>query len=183
MSEWWESLDGHLDRAWSTLSRGVADRRAPARHLTLATIAQDGAPALRTVVLRGARRSDAVLEVHTDARSAKVAELRLDPRAAVHIWDPKARFQIRLSSRVEIVMGDAGAWASVPPRARAVYGEGPPPGAPVPEPVPQRGEGDQAAFTRLLLHLDRIETLHLGEDMHRRAAFLAPDWAGGWIAP
>ncbi|MGY6410125.1 MAG: hypothetical protein ACXIUV_03735 [Alkalilacustris sp.] len=82
---WAATLPTLHAEAWARLVRGVHDRRAAARHPTLATVAADGAPQLRTVVLRAADRAQARLHVHTDLRSAKVGDLRAEPRAAVHV--------------------------------------------------------------------------------------------------
>ena len=59
-------LRAFLDEAWRHLQRGVADSRSPARYPTFATVAADGTPEARTVALRGASRSQSMLEVHTD---------------------------------------------------------------------------------------------------------------------
>mgnify|MGYP001297562705 CR=1 FL=1 len=81
MSEWFESLDGIFAQLWTGLEQGVADRNAPARHPTIATVSVDGWPETRMVVLRAATRETGGLEVHTDITSAKVASLRAQPRA------------------------------------------------------------------------------------------------------
>ena len=48
------SLAAFYRAAWDQLGRGVADAKHPARTPTLATIAANGFPAQRTVVLRAA---------------------------------------------------------------------------------------------------------------------------------
>lgn len=78
---------------WERLVRGVHDRRAAARHPTLATVAPDGLPETRTVVLRAANATTACLDIYTDLRSAKVASLRANPRAVLHVWDSSAHLQ------------------------------------------------------------------------------------------
>ena len=70
-------LAGFLDLGWQAIAEGQSDPAAPAR---LAVLATPG-PAARLVVLRRADRARACLEVHTDAASAKAAELSADPRA------------------------------------------------------------------------------------------------------
>ena len=91
-----------LDLGWQRLTRGVADRRAAARHPAFATVSPDGLPEARTVVLRGASRSDGTVEVHTDGGSDKIASLKANPHAQLMIWDEKPKLQIRLSTRVTI---------------------------------------------------------------------------------
>lgn len=209
MTEWSDSLPGIHDRVWQTLSRGVADRHAPARHLAFATVAPDGAPQVRTVVLRAADRTAATIDIHTDLRSAKIAALGADPRAEALVWDPRAHLQIRLSGPVAILTGPAVAplWSRIPDTARVSYGNTPGPGVPIPGPL-DHGPGDgTAVFAVLRMAIARIDALHLG-DRHRRAHFAKADaqpdgwvdaqpdakpvgsadgwaggWAGGWLSP
>ena len=66
---------------WRPLLRGARERegRQPqARWLQLATVATDGTPRIRTLVFRGWAGA-AVLDLLTDGRSAKVAELSQQP--------------------------------------------------------------------------------------------------------
>lgn len=186
MSEWFETLEGLRERVWQRLGRGVADRRAPARHPTLATVGTDGAPEARTVVLRGAVQSAGTVTIYTDAASAKVAELARDPRAALHVWEPKDRLQIRLALTVSVRTGAAldPLWEALSPGARRAYGGQPAPGLPIDDPVSGYAETrERARFAVMEGRVERIEALHLG-DWHRRAAFARDDgFAGGWIAP
>ena len=154
-----------LDAAWDALLRGVADRDADLRLLTLATAGTDGWPQARTVVLRGADRAAGRLTVHTDRQSAKVAELAADPRATLLGWDAGAALQVRLRVRVAARDGTAEEWARVPPASRPAY------------------SGDPARFTVLTATVEAMDLLHLGP-VHRRAVFLRADgWAGVWRAP
>jgi hypothetical protein len=167
------------------MGRGVADARAPARHIALATTAPDGAPQVRTVVLRAAEPEAGTIDIHTDLRSAKVAALRARPQAEALVWDRRARLQVRLSGEVAILTGEGAAalWARVPMAARPVYGADPPPGTPIAGALAYASGDGTAAFAVLRLTLGRIEVLHLGE-RHRRAAFLRDgNWEGQWLSP
>jgi hypothetical protein len=177
-----DSPEAMRTAAWQAMARGVADRRSPARHPTLATIGPDG-PQARTVVLRG--WADDVAEVHTDAASAKLSELRADPRAALHVWLPRQDMQIRLSATVGIVLNDADRWARIPEGARIVYGGDPTPGVPLGAAEDFRPGRDFARFAVLRLSVIRADLVHLGADLHRRAILRrdADGWTGGWVAP
>jgi pyridoxamine 5'-phosphate oxidase len=182
---WAVRLDSLHAAAWQRLIRGAKDRRAPARHPTLATVTPDGHPALRTVVLRAAHQESGVLEIHTDLNSAKIADLRTNPIAALHIWDARAHLQLRLHAEATLHSGPevAEIWARVPVPSRNGYGTQPAPGQPIPEALAYRKHPDQAAFAVLHLHLTTMDILHLGPE-HRRARFTrARDWAGEWLAP
>lgn len=168
-----------LDMTWTALIRGKADRRHPARHPTLATIGPNG-PEMRTLVLRGVDRDAATLELHTDALSPKVTQIKADPRVALHIWVPTQRLQIRARATAEILPGDPALFASLPDFAKANYA-GPVPGAKPDSDTPDTAA--EARFTRILCTLTEIDALLLS-DPHQRALFTANQkWSGRKIAP
>lgn len=185
MSEWFETLEGLQGQVWQSLSRGVADKRHPARLPNFATVSATGWPEVRTVVLRAARPSLAQVEVHTDLHSDKIASLRATPRAALHVWEPKRDLQIRLQTTVTILSGDdvTARWKEVPDPARQSYGVTPPPGTPIATALDYVKDPDPATFAVLICDVQQIDAVHLG-DRHRRAVFARDrDWAGQWLSP
>ncbi|MBV0912388.1 pyridoxamine 5'-phosphate oxidase family protein [Anianabacter salinae] len=186
MSEWFETLDGLHARLWQRLARGAADAKAPERHLVMATAGLDGGAEARTVVLRRVSESDALIEVHTDALSRKVAELAADPLAAFHVWNPRQRLQIRLRAQAEVITGTAVAetWARVPDASRGAYGTVPAPGQPIPQGDAFIRQPQMERFAILRAHVQDIDVVHLGEAQHRRARFQREGgWQGEWLAP
>lgn len=180
---WIASLSGLHDQVWQRLLRGVADRRAPARHPTLATVGLDGGAEARTVVLRAVDRSAGTLEIHTDALSGKVAELQRQPRAALHVWDSRVRLQMRLRVTVAF-LETANRWQRIPPASRLAYGGEPAPGSPLRSPHDYRETTDPARFLVLSCKLRELDVLHLGGERHRRARFdRVDDFVGVWLAP
>jgi hypothetical protein len=176
-----QTLHRLFETVWAQIARGVADRRHPCRHPTLATIGPHG-PEARTLVLRAATRATATLELHTDAASPKAAQIAADPRVALHVWLPKPRLQIRARARATLAPGDASLFATLPPAAQANYG-GAVPGTPLDIASGPDTAGDPARFTRILCALHEIDVLHLS-DPHRRARFRADAaWHGAWIEP
>ena len=178
-------LGAFLDLGWQRLTRGVADRRAAARHPVFATVSPEGAPEARTVVLRGARRADGTVEVHTDGGSDKVMSLRANPLAQLMIWDEKAKLQIRLSTSVDISHGNAvvDRWQNVPDGSRIAYGASPKPGTPIPSAASYTKLASLDWFTVLTCRIESIELMQL-VDPHRRAVFKASaGWAGEWRVP
>lgn len=179
------------DDALARLAAAVAARDHPCRTPVLATVGPDGAPGARTVVLRGVDAAARAVDLHTDARSAKVAALRREARAVLVFHDPGAAVQLRLSGRVALHAGDAvaaAAWARVPDASRTLYATAEAPGTPAPAPPPPAP--DPAAgiknFAVLRLVFDGMEVLHLDPPPHRRAVF-AWDAAGRegatWVVP
>jgi len=121
---------------WRPLLRGARQRegRAPqARWLQLATVAADGSPRVRTLVFRGWAAA-ATLDLLTDGRSAKAAELRQEPRVELCWLLPKARCQFRLRGQRQQLDPDSNLaartqhWQQLNPGARALWGW-PQPGA------------------------------------------------------
>ncbi|MFP7672916.1 pyridoxamine 5'-phosphate oxidase family protein [Marivita sp. S0852] len=178
-------LAAFLDLGWQRLTRGVQDRRAAARHPVFATVSTKGLPEARTVVLRAADRGAATVEIHTDSGSGKMISLRQTPVAQLHIWDEKARLQIRLSTSVEINQGASVAqdWARVPEGSRMAYGASPKPGSPIARAHAYTKLSRESAFAVLICTIREIELMQLS-DPHRRAVFKAETgWQGGWIVP
>ena len=131
-----------------------------------------------------------VLEVHTDTRSAKHAELRARSSATLHGWDAGAQVQLRISGQASLHTGDdaALAWAALRPESRATYRVRPGPGTVLATPD-ATGQADErharSVFCVVRLMVGRLEWLHLGQGGHRRARFTWDD-AGTqamWLVP
>ena len=180
------TLESTIDMVWRLLTRGVADRHAPERHPTLATLGLDGAPKLRTLVLRSVDRGVATLECHTDLKSTKVEELQAEPRCSVHIWNPKQKLQMRLDAQADIIKGEAvdDVWVRVPEGSRRIYGGAPLPGSEISAPEAFEPDIDRDRFAVIRLNIQSVETLCLAPERHYRAQFLrVHDWSGQWLAP
>lgn len=182
---WADQLDTLHAQVWRLLVRGVADRHAAARHPTLATSSLTGWPEARTVVLRAADAMVATLDIHTDLSSAKVVELRHNPRATLHIWDAAACLQTRIKVTVTVMSGEdvSAIWARVPDPSRQSYGTLPPPGQPIATALSYDKAPDLSTFAVLRCSVQVLDVLHLGPQ-HRRARFDRADgWMGQWLAP
>lgn len=170
---------------WAILAAGVRDAGAAARLPVMATQGAAGWPEARTVVLRAADAGAGTLDVHTDVLSTKVAELRVTPRATLHVWDAAAAMQIRLRCDVAVLSGAAvrAAWDLVPDLSRLSYGAVPPPGSAVAGPGDFVSRPGAARFAVLRCAVVAMDLLHLGRP-HRRAGFARADgWRGQWLVP
>lgn len=184
-----DDLGEALAEAERLLRRAVADRRSPWRTLQLASIAADGAPDVRTLVLRAFDPDARRLRLHTDRRSAKIAELATDPRVMVHGYDPGAKLQLRLAGEATVLTGadTRAAWLASAPQARACYAIQPAPGSVVatPPPAPLLSPGAEDQFAVLIVRYHSLDWLWLSAEGHRRARF---DWSSGtlvahWLVP
>ena len=125
------------------------------------------------------------VEIHTDTLTPKVEELRVNNRAALHVWIRKSMLQLRLEVCFDILTGldVEERWNAVPPASRISYGTHPVPGQPIAGPFDYEKPAEQARFAVLKGHVQRIEVLYLGAK-HQRALFKRnDDWCGQWIAP
>ncbi|MFN6954218.1 MAG: pyridoxamine 5'-phosphate oxidase family protein [Acetobacteraceae bacterium] len=188
---WADDLDGTLAEAFRLLSRGVADRRSLFHTPCLGSVDADGAPVLRTVVLRGFDPAARTLRIHTDLRSGKAADLRARPAVALHGYDPSAQVQLRLSGIATVHAEDAvaeAAWAASRPFSRRCYAIPDAPGTPcaAPPDAPTDEEAGRPHFAAVLIAFDRLEWLWLCAAGHRRARFTwGPDGARSatWLVP
>lgn len=190
------SLDEVRASAFALLSRAVADRRAPMHTLSVGTAGLDGRPRLRSVILRSLDAATLSLRFHTDLRSAKVAELRRDPRLAILGYDPGQKVQIRIEGEATLHHADAlaaRAWAASQPMSRQCYGAEPGPGTPIGDggafrlPCTEPDfEAGQSNFVAVVCAIATLDWLYLAHSGHRRAHF---EWArqgecvGRWLVP
>ncbi|MBF5013071.1 pyridoxamine 5'-phosphate oxidase family protein [Burkholderia pseudomultivorans] len=191
------SLSATYDRLWSCIESGVGAPRSPFTMLQLATLGIDGAPKVRTVVLRQVCRDTRRLSLHTDVRSEKVAELRRDPRVALVGVDLDALVQIRVEGIASICDDEAerrALWQSSRPHTLLLYRAPLPPGTPVESPDDAHLAANQgsaatddgyANFCVIHVTATRIDWLELAHAGHRRAVFDLSDdgYAGRWVAP
>jgi pyridoxamine 5'-phosphate oxidase len=183
-----------FEAAWTCLSRGVNDRRSPFHTPSIATIGLDGRPRVRTVVLRGADPVQKLLRFHTDLRGGKVAEIERDPRIALHAYDPREKFQVRVEGTAAVhAQGKIAdeAWAASKSMSRACYAVQVEPGRMLEgedEIARARELSDvglaRANFSVVVVQVERIETLYLAHAGHRRAVFeLGEAVTSNWLAP
>ena len=91
--------DQLADRVWRELTRAPHDRHHDWRTPILATqgMGQTG-PQARTVVLREADANRWQLQIYTDARTPKCAELVAQPKAQLIFWSKRLNWQLRVSA-------------------------------------------------------------------------------------
>ena len=174
---------------WRRLLRGVADRRSPFRTPGFATVRTDGAPAVRTVVLRGADAAGRTLHFHTDARSPKARDLESCPRAAWLFYDRKARLQIRVSGRTFLQRQGPevdAAWERTTASGRRTYATAIAPGQVIGEPHPLDLPVDDPrvrdVFCLGTTKVDHIDWLWLHHAGHQRARlqWTGTEWTSTW---
>jgi pyridoxamine 5'-phosphate oxidase len=174
---------------WRALLRGARERegRAPqARWLQLASVAGDGTPRVRTLVFRG-WAGPTTLDLLSDDRSAKAAELAAQPAVELCWLLPRARAQFRLRGSCQPLPPELEQrerqrhWQALSPAGRAVWGW-PSPGEPLDPEAPfpaEIADGAPLPAHLLLLRitLQQVDLLELGAQPHRRRCWrAATDW-------
>jgi len=178
---------------WRPLLRGARQRegRSPqARWLQLATVSSDGTPRVRTLVFRG-WAGPQELDLLTDGRSAKAAELFQEPRVELCWLLPKARCQFRLRGQRLQLDPDSNLaartqhWQQLNPGARALWGW-PQPGAnfdatgdatgPFPAELTD-GTPLPDCFELVRIAVEQVELLELTGHPHQRRRWQADQ---GW---
>jgi pyridoxamine 5'-phosphate oxidase len=187
------SLDAFREAAFGLLTRGVGEPSHPLHIISLATLAADGAPRLRGVVLRAFLPSERLLLIHADQRSAKIGEIGHDPRCAILGYDPHARLQLRLEGTAGVHHQDAAAraaWEQASPGSRQIYRITPDSGRMVADEaaIDPYGLAEAEAFQNFALIRFTVrlaDILFLGKDRHRRVHVLWQDGAmrSTWIVP
>ncbi len=137
----------------------------------------------RSVVLREVADDAATLTLFTDARSAKVAQVRAHPEGTLVLWSHTLGWQLRLRVTLDVeteglLVSSAWARLMMTPAAQD-YLSPLPPGSPVEHPAPERGS--RGHFAVIHAQVSAIDWLELHADGHRRALFDAEGCR--WIVP
>lgn len=179
------------DEAWTRLAQAADDPAHPLRLFLLATIAADGSPDARVMVLRGADRRLGKIWFYTDRRSEKVGQLHEHPALCAVAYDCRDGVQLRLRGNATIHELDRQAtshWNQMGMGVRALYAAPDPPGVPLRQPDPRvigvqqaisadTEEDARRNFAVIEALVQSIEWLQVQEDDQRRAIMHA---CTGW---
>ena len=166
---------------WLDELRNAAERLEGPTLLTLATLAKDGSPRARMLVVRNIE-SDGSLLACSDLRSEKNMQIALRSAAEAVLWFEKDRVQFRLRGHCEL--GDEDdvrrrVWSGMSDRARALFAW--------PQPKAERAPNDAflekvpadepmpANFEVLRLTPSVVDRLDLSPTPHRRTIWNPAD--------
>jgi len=170
------------------LSRGVEKKSHPFRQVAMATA--DGAPNIRTVILRKVESDPVSIFIYTDSRSDKISELGSSPYASFLFWHPSSKFQLKLKTRVTIHRNDKLAeecWDSIGGKGKESYNTEMAPGSILPaekDPeMPLRENYTDSNFCVLECRAFEMEGLQLRREGHIRALFSLDEEEQSFIVP
>lgn len=164
---------------WSALARACTGPRTPYSWFTLASVAGDGSPRQRTVVLRKVDKQAKTLTFFTDRRTPKVAELVERPMAACLFFDPETMIQLRFSGMVKLLTDGAiwqTYWESLSERGKTDYAVLSIPGTSRPDELVYDAELAKQNFAIVQIVCRSLDWLHLSRSGHQRAVF---EWGEG----
>ncbi|MDJ0913144.1 MAG: pyridoxamine 5'-phosphate oxidase family protein [Desulfobacterales bacterium] len=199
-NEKWDTLHGILENIWLMLEHGATHSDDPFHWPILGT-ALKAACSLRTVILRQVNKPDRILVCHTDARSAKVHEIKNNSQTSWLFYHPEKKVQLRVTGHTTLHTHDSFAdrqWADTSSTSRLNYCASQPPGTPIDKPssglpdfllkkIPTLLETEMGRkhFMAIVLHIYSIDWLILKLAGNRRARF---DWdedglRATWLVP
>ena len=154
------------------------------RFFTLATIASDGRPHIRTVVLRNFNPKDISFTIYTDSRSQKLQELEQDKRAQLLFYDPKRMLQIVVSVVLLENINENKIYDDIPEHSKKDYSSIIIPGSKINSPDKLQFNFSKGFFSKLIFKAETIEYLRLKRPNHLRAFFKIEDnWKGTFLVP
>ncbi|HEX6981585.1 MAG TPA: pyridoxamine 5'-phosphate oxidase family protein [Balneolaceae bacterium] len=183
-----------LTKTHRELKKGSSDSRHPFRYSSLATHnPETNEPNVRMVILREVAEDWSTI-IYTDARSAKVEEIKQLGRAALLFWHSHHKVQLTMKVNVKLHQNDETAeqfWSKdVHGPARKAYTPLTAPGTVVPSPEKAHDwpeEFSMEHFCVLECVPFDIQVLQINRKEHRRLRFQRNEeselWEGQWIAP
>jgi len=168
--------------------------RSDWRWPVLATVDETGRPRTRILVVRHFDDAAREIELHTDARSAKVRELAHNPDCSLLFFARTPMMQIRIEGRARVhrtgPVAEA-AWARAPSGSVDNYAGDPPPGMAVSGPdAVERDPGPdncaaRAHFAAIRIAAGGADWLKIERERHLRARidFTAEPPRCVWTAP
>lgn len=168
---------------WMQLQRAAFDKFHEWHTPALATVDAQGAPQVRTVVLRQVDVMAQQLVFFTDKRSAKLAQVQAQPLGALLFWSTRLKWQLRVQVKISALTSGArvdSAWADLAQSpAAADYLSTTAPGSPL-HPS-DAGSSNAPQLAVLVAEVLEIDWLELARTGHRRARIVQQ--AFDWLAP
>ena len=170
---------------WRQLQAALGDRSHGWRTPVLATVDEGGAPAARTVILRGVDSERRALQVYTDGRSPKVAQIEARPAVALVFWDAGSGWQLRVAGCATVARAGPAVdavWEDIAGSAAARdYLAPQTPGSPLSGAGSENVAADSHHLAIVTVVVEDMDWLELSPAGHRRARFKGEN--GAWVIP
>ena len=119
-----DSLELALENALNKLQKAVKKRNDDLHLLSVVTVDEQNRPNTRNVVLRDFSIENLTLRFHTDKRSSKIKDIKINKDICLVGYDKRAKLQIRMDAEAysidneEILME---IWQKMYPMSRECY--------------------------------------------------------------
>lgn len=176
-----------LEDAITEIRLGASKKGHPYRYFAFATLGENKAPELRTVVLRQVTE-DFKLRIYTDNRSQKVSQIEKNNTASLLFYHPKKLLQIKITGEARQITDQEELkryYSGVQPSARKDYSTVQSPGSELSNPDNVAYLQDKNYFTILEINPLSLEFLQLKRPNHIRAEYQKNEkgWEGQFINP
>jgi hypothetical protein len=193
-------LDVIFSEIWGFLREGSEISKSDFHLAALCTLS-DKKPKVRTVVLRRVIKEEYKLIIHTDRRSAKFEEIKLEPTVSLLFYSKENKVQIRLEGIASLHTEDILAkeqWENSKLQSRKCYLSELSPGTEVKEshsgaselyenrtPSKEESIGGQKNFCVISTKIKKIDWLYLRSKGHLRCMFIInkDNIKKQWLAP
>tara|TARA_B110000003_G_scaffold253979_1_gene269639 strand:+ start:198 stop:812 length:615 start_codon:yes stop_codon:yes gene_type:complete len=99
--DYYDNLDKIYKKIWDLLSNGLADRNSTF-HIPVFTSGHENKFDSRVVVLRGIDEEKMKIWFHSDIRSKKIKDLKLNPTSSFLFYDKIEKIQLRVIGEVRV---------------------------------------------------------------------------------
>mgnify|MGYP001401037637 FL=1 len=190
-----ESLDLALENALNKLKRAVKKRNDDFHLLNVVTVDDQNKPNTRNVVLRDFSFENLTIRFHTDKRSSKIKDIKINKSICLIGYDKKAKLQIRIDADAysindKEILEDI--WKKMYPMSRECYRVSKSPGEKINSLNEVTFDEDDETnligfdnFAAIQCNIKTIEVLYLSHINHIRAKYTKIDGIlkGEWIIP
>ena len=190
-----ESLDLALENALNKLKRAVKKRNDDLHLLNVVTVDDQNKPNTRNVVLRDFSIDNLTIRFHTDKRSSKIKDIKVNKSICLIGYDKKAKLQIRIDADAYSISDEEtllDIWKKMYPMSRECYRVSKSPGDKIESLNEVKFNKDDASnligfnnFTAIQCDIKTIEVLYLNHISNIRAKYnnVNGSLKGEWIIP
>ena len=184
--DYYNNLDKVNEKIWEMLNSGLKNRDAPF-HIPVFICGNKDKFDGRIIVLRGVDEKEKKLWFHSDIRSNKVKDLKINPKATLLFYDKNEKIQLRIAGICKINYQNSfteSSWKKTVHMSRQCYLGDKPPGLDFPTPTSgltqdvdnlryskEESEVGYKNFCVIETYIKSIEWLYLAAKGHRRAYF------------
>ena len=190
-----DSLELALENALNKLQKAVKKRNDDLHLLNVVTVDEQNRPNTRNVVLRDFSIENLTLRFHTDKRSSKIKDIKINKDICLIGYDKRAKLQIRIDAEAYSIDNEEillEIWQKMYPMSRECYRVAKSPGDKIESlaEIKFNHENDSNLvgfdnFVAVQCNIKSMEILYLSHTGHIRAKYINDNGIlkGEWLVP